>query len=107
MRPDRRLGAADSCAGRSGRGDKSGRVLIQTYYPEHYALRHAVKQDYEGFHTRPMSWESVQEKFERLASPFVSVQRRQEIVEAVARLEKLEVRQLMELLAASLASGSH
>ncbi len=65
------------------------------------------KQDYEGFHTRPMSWESVQEKFERLASPFVSVQRRQEIVEAVARLEKLEVRQLMELLAASLASGSH
>jgi len=65
------------------------------------------KQDYEGFHTRPMSWERVQEKFERLASPFVSVQRRQEIVEAVARLEKLEVRQLMELLAASLASGSH
>jgi primosomal protein N' len=27
-----------------------GRVLIQTYYPEHYALRHAVKQDYEGFY---------------------------------------------------------
>jgi len=37
-------------AGRSGRGTKEGRVLIQTYYPDHYALRHAVAQDYEGFY---------------------------------------------------------
>lgn len=50
-------------AGRSGRGEKSGRVMIQTYYPEHYALRHAVRQDYEGFYREEIKFR------QRLAYP--------------------------------------
>ncbi len=34
-------------AGRAGRGELSGEVLVETYYPEHYAIQYAAKQDYE------------------------------------------------------------
>jgi primosomal protein N' (replication factor Y) len=37
-------------AGRAGRGQLKGRVLIQTFYPEHYALRHAATQNYDNFY---------------------------------------------------------
>ncbi len=41
-------------AGRAGRGELSGRVLIQTFYPEHYAIQDAVKQDYGAFFEREL-----------------------------------------------------
>lgn len=36
-------------AGRAGRRDDKGRVFIQTYQPDHYAVKHAAHQDFKGF----------------------------------------------------------
>jgi primosomal protein N' (replication factor Y) len=36
-------------AGRSGRGELRGRVLIQSAFPSHYAIQHALRHDYESF----------------------------------------------------------
>jgi primosomal protein N' (replication factor Y) len=43
-------------AGRAGRGELHGRVLIQTFYPEHYAIQDAVKQDYHSFFERELNF---------------------------------------------------
>ncbi|HYC60177.1 MAG TPA: primosomal protein N' [Thermoanaerobaculia bacterium] len=37
-------------AGRSGRGELRGKVMIQTAFPSHYAIQHAIRHDYESFY---------------------------------------------------------
>jgi primosomal protein N' (replication factor Y) len=39
-------------AGRAGRGELSGEVLVETHHPEHYAIQHAAKQDYLSFYEK-------------------------------------------------------
>lgn len=39
-------------AGRAGRGPQGGRVIIQTYQPQHYAIQFAARHDYIGFYSK-------------------------------------------------------
>lgn len=39
-------------AGRSGRGEKKGRVIVQTYNPEHYSIEYARYHDFKGFYEK-------------------------------------------------------
>lgn len=41
-------------SGRAGRAEKTGHVIIQTYNPDHYAIKDAAKQDYETFFKQEM-----------------------------------------------------
>ena len=56
--------------------------------------------DYEGFFTRPMSWETAIKKFNKLAAPNTTEGQRAAIAETVTNLEQVSARELMKQLGA-------
>jgi 2-methylcitrate dehydratase len=58
----------------------------------------AEKSDYQGFATRPMSWEQARQKFERLATRSARPELAAELAEAVSGLEQLQTRELTGIL---------
>ncbi len=47
--PERTFSLIVQVAGRAGRGEAKGRVIVQTYDPEHYAIAAAARQDFRSF----------------------------------------------------------
>jgi primosomal protein N' (replication factor Y) len=45
-------------AGRAGRGEIPGKVLLQTYFPDHYAVQYAAHHDFAGFYEKELRFRS-------------------------------------------------
>ena len=45
-------------AGRAGRGQKPGKVILQTYFPDHYAVQYAAQHDFAGFYDKELRFRS-------------------------------------------------
>jgi primosomal protein N' (replication factor Y) len=45
-------------AGRAGRGESPGKVVLQTYFPDHYAVQYAARHDFAGFYDKELQFRS-------------------------------------------------
>lgn len=77
--------------GRTGRAQLPGRVIIQTYQPDHYSLRYALAGDYRGFYRHEMG---VREKaglppFTTLTRILVSAKEKERLMKHVEEISAL------------------
>jgi primosomal protein N' (replication factor Y) len=77
-------------AGRAGRGNLPGIVLIQTINPDHYAVRYAGMQDYQGFYEKEIQFRKLMRypPFSALANVLVRNQKQEDALAMSAELER-------------------
>lgn len=90
--------AAENCfqlltqaAGRAGRDSLPGRVIIQTYEPDNYAVAMAAAQDYKGFYEEEIKMRQAMEypPFAHLFSVLVTGEKEEEVIQAANYLGAL------------------
>ncbi|MEJ2266616.1 MAG: MmgE/PrpD family protein [Anaerolineales bacterium] len=77
-------------------GEMACKVTITTRDGNEYTKE---RRDYEGFFTRPASWETVENKFRFLSAAYAPTDLQEKIIEVVRGLEEAEVRDLTRVLA--------
>jgi primosomal protein N' (replication factor Y) len=78
-------------AGRAGRGDLPGIVLIQTINPEHYAIRYASEQNYDGFYEKEIQFRKLMRypPFAALANILVRSQKQEDALAMSTELGRM------------------
>ena len=75
-------------SGRAGRGELPGRVLVQTYQPDHYVNKFACGHDYTGFAARELYFRRAMRypPFSVLANVIIQSERLEEVIDWSSRL---------------------
>jgi primosomal protein N' (replication factor Y) len=78
-------------AGRSGRGHLTGKVLVQTINPDHYAIRLAALQDFEAFYQKELQFRKMMRypPFSALANILVRSEKQEDALRMSAELGHL------------------
>ncbi len=86
-------------AGRAGRGDKPGAVIVQTYRPKHFAVECAARHDYDGFYAREIQdrEHAAYPPFRRMAQFAIEAEEPEDAERAVARLKRIVLGQIEAL----------
>lgn len=86
-------------AGRAGRGDLGGGVIVQTFTPEHYAIKLAAKHDYNAFY-----FKEIESRRQLSFPPFVNLvkvtlrsKKEENVIKSVDRLAKLLYKKIPDL----------
>src|SRR3972149_1565645 len=78
-------------AGRAGRGSKGGEVIVQTFNPEHYAIRHASGHDFKGFYDDESSFRKAlgYPPYKRLARLLIKGNNKDHVESTSERLKEI------------------
>ncbi|MBU0966832.1 MAG: primosomal protein N' [Proteobacteria bacterium] len=89
--------------GRAGRGDKPGRVIVQTHQPDHYSITNAENHDYRGFYEKELQLRQALQypPFSRLINLRFAGDN-EELVRNAATLTAQQARQLADTLRVTL-----
>lgn len=97
--PERTCQLLIQVAGRAGRSERGGRVIFQTYNPEHYAIQAAVHHDYERFCRRELAFRQEQgyPPYRRMARLLYRGRNQAEVRTEAVTMKKAMVRALRAL----------